>query len=153
MKSLFLGIAVLAGCGASDVDGSSKAEASITGFMGGTVTGTAMFTQSGADVTVTITLDGCTAGKSYPVHIHTGPACTDMTSQGGHWDMTRGEGIPLIACTGTQGTSTLTRPATDATLAWSIGGEAATDVIGHLIVVHDADTPTMRIGCGAIAAM
>ncbi|MEO8552652.1 MAG: superoxide dismutase family protein [Kofleriaceae bacterium] len=153
MKLQLLALALVAACGSSDVDGNSQAEAAITGFMGGTVTGTAMFTQSGTDVTVTITLDGCTAGKSYPVHIHTGPACTDMASQGGHWDMTRGEGIPLIACTGTQGTSTLTRPATDTTLAWSIGGETTTDVIGHLVVVHDADVPATRIGCGPIAAM
>ena len=112
-----------------------------------------MFTQNGTDVTVTINVTGCTNAKQYPVHIHTGPACDDASTQGGHWDTTRGEGIPLISCSGTQGTATLTRPATDATIAWSVGGDTTTNVIGHLVVVHDADVTTTRIGCGPIAAM
>lgn len=159
MKRLGLLMVVLAACGGDDGGGGAggMASSSVTGFMGGTVTGTGMFEQGAADtaadsVTVTITLNGCVAGKAYPVHIHTGSACTDMTSQGGHWDMTRGEGIPNITCNGTTGTVTYNRAATDATLKWSVGDGSATDVIGHTIVVHDPDMPMTRIACGTIGA-
>jgi hypothetical protein len=133
------------------------AASTVSGFMGGTVTGTGTFMQGAADtavdsVTLTLTLDGCVAGKVYPAHIHTGSACTDATTQGGHWDMARGEGIPSITCTGTTGTTTINRAATDPLLAWSVGGDAATDVIGHTIVVHDPDVPMTRIACGVITA-
>jgi len=132
------------------------ASSTVTGFMGGTVTGTGTFMQGAADtaadsVTLTLTLNGCVAGKVYAAHIHTGSACTDATAQGGHWDMTRGEGIPTITCAGTTGTTTINRAATDPLLAWSVGGDAATDVIGHVIVVHDPDMPMTRIACGVIA--
>ena len=148
---------VLAACGGDDGDGGAMASSSITGFMGGTVTGTGAFMQGAPDtaadsVTLTLTLSACVADKAYPVHIHQGAACTDATTQGGHWDMTRGEGIPNITCTGTTGTVTYTRTAADATLAWSVGGDATTNVVGHTIVVHDPDNPTTRIACGVIAA-
>jgi len=158
MKRLAILVVALAACGGDDGGGGSQmASSTVSGFMGGTVTGTGMFVQGAADtaadsVTVTITLTGCVTGKAYPVHIHTGSACTDTTTQGGHWDMTRGEGIPNIMCTGTTGTTTLNRPATDATLKWSVGDGSATDVIGHTIVVHDPDVPMTRIACGTITA-
>lgn len=149
---------LLAACGGDDGGtGSTMATSTVSGFMGGTVTGTATFEQGAADtaadsVTVTLTINGCVAGKMYSAHIHVGAACTDTTTQGGHWDMTRGEGIPMITCNGTTGTVTYNRAATDATLAWSVGGAATTNVIGHTVVVHDPDMPMTRIACGVIAA-
>ncbi|HUS28931.1 MAG TPA: superoxide dismutase family protein [Kofleriaceae bacterium] len=158
MKRLALMAVVLAACGGDDGGGDTKmASSTVSGFMGGTVTGTGMFQQGAVDtaadsVTVTINLTGCVAGKAYPVHIHTGAACTDTTAQGGHWDMTRGEGIPNISCSGTSGSTVYNRAATDATLKWSVGDGSATDVIGHTIVVHDPDMPMTRIACGTITA-
>ena len=155
MKRLALLVVVLAACGGDDSSGGGTATSSVTGFMGGTVTGTAMFVTGAPDtaadsVTLTLTLNGCVAGKAYPAHIHVGPACTDTTTQGGHWDMTRGEGIPNITCNGTTGTVVFNRAATDPTLKWTVGDGSATDVIGHLIVVHDPDVPMTRIACGTI---
>lgn len=159
MKNLWMGaVLVLAACSGDDTAPTeATAASSVTGFMGGTVTGTATFVQGAADtaadsVTVTITLNNCVDTKSYPVHIHTGSACTDTTTQGGHWDMTRGEGIPAIVCNGTTGTTTYNRAATDASLAWSVGGSTTTDVIGHTLVIHDPDNNMMRIACGPITA-
>lgn len=63
----------------------------------------------------------------------------------------RGEGIPDIQCSGMMGMSTVTRDNTDPKLTWSIGGDATTNVVGHVIVVHDATMPTKRIACGKIA--
>jgi hypothetical protein len=159
MKRLAFLVVVLAACGGDDGGGGSNmASSSVTGFMGGTVTGSGMFEQGAADtaadsVTVTINLTGCVTGKAYPVHIHTGAACTDTTTQGGHWDMTRGEGIPNIMCNGTTGSTVYNRAATDATLKWSVGDGSATDVIGHTIVVHDPDNNMTRIACGTITAI
>jgi hypothetical protein len=134
--------------------GASSAVAAITGFNGGTVTGMATFSKAtGTDVTVTVSLTNCVAGKTYPVHIHAGTSCADAMSQGDHWGPARGEGIPSVMCAGTTGTSTLTRPATDLNLAWTIGGDPTTNVVGHAFVVHAPDVPMMppRIGCGVIA--
>src|SRR6185436_16981217 len=101
MKRLGLLFVMLAACGGGDDGSGAMAMSSVTGFMGGTVTGTGTFVQGAPDtaadsVTLTFTLSGCVNGKIYPAHIHTGSVCTDMASQGGHWDMTRGEGIPML---------------------------------------------------------
>src|ERR1041385_4189555 len=156
MKRLAMVAVVLTACGGDDSGGGNKmASATLSGFMGGTVTGPGTFEQGAADtaadsVTFKFTLNGCTNGLAYPIHIHTGSACTETTTQGGHWDMTRGEGIPNIMCVGTTGTVTYNRAATDPTLKWSVGDGSATDVIGHIIVVHAPDVPMTRIACGTI---
>jgi len=130
--------------------GGMTATATIAGFGTGTVTGTAKFTQTGTDVTVVVTLANCPDGL-HGVHIHQGTSCADATMQGAHWDMTRGEGIPDVMCTGMAGTSMVTRKADMPALAWTVGGAAATNVIGHAFVVHDTSaTPPPRIGCGLI---
>ena len=126
----------------------ATAEATLAPFGSGTITGTATFTQDGDDVTVTITLNDCADGD-HPVHIHEGTSCADATAQGGHWDMARGEGIPVISCANDTGTVTYTRVGTDAK-PWTIGGDATTNVIGHAFVVHDGSA--MRVGCGIIEA-
>ena len=64
--------------------------------------------------------------------------------------MVRGEGIPNISCSGMNGTSMLARDNADPKLTWTIGGDMMTNVVGHVIVVHDATTPSKRIACGKI---
>lgn len=152
-----------AGAGAAGTSAAGgKAVATIATFgTGVTVTGTATFTQTGSDVTVVVQLNGCVDGKMYPVHIHEGTSCMDATTQGAHWGMAvtpvRGEGIPKVVCTGTSGTVTYTRAiATDPTIAWTVGGDMTTNVVGHAFVVHDpepvvAPAAPPRIGCGVIA--
>lgn len=139
-----------AGTGAAPA---GSAVATLASLMGGTVTGTATFAKvTGTDVAVTVALTNCVAGKTYPVHIHEGTGCADAAAQGEHWGPARGEGIPPVMCSGTTGTSTLTRPATPVNLAWTIGADPATNVVGHAFVVHAADVPSMppRIACGVI---
>lgn len=151
------GMGAAAGATAGTGAGGGSAVATLTGFGSTpeTVKGTATFTKAtGTDVKVTVELSNCTDGKAYPVHIHEGTSCADAMAQGDHWGPARGEGIPSVMCMGTTGKSELTRPATPANLAWTIGGDAMTNVVGHAFVVHQPDVPMMppRIACGVIAA-
>lgn len=140
-----------AGGGAGTAPGPSMAVATLTGFMGGTVTGSATFTKgASSDVMLTIALANCMAGKAYPVHIHAGTSCTDIASQGDHWGPARGEGIPDVTCVNDTGTGLHTRTAANPMTGWTIGGDALTNVVGHAFVVHSADMPMRRIACGVI---
>jgi hypothetical protein len=69
---------------------------------------------------------------------------------GGPAMLLRGEGIPEIMCKGTTGSSMLSRANTDPKLAWSVGGDMTTNVVGHVVVVHDPVAKTPRIACGKI---
>ena len=61
--------------------------------------------------------------------------------------MYRGEGIPDIKCTGTTGVSSTTRNASDKRLLWTIGTMDESDLLGHVVVIHDGAD---RIACGKI---
>ncbi|MEY4581149.1 MAG: Copper/zinc superoxide dismutase [Pseudomonadota bacterium] len=140
-----------AGAGAGGSAAGSGVTAALTALTVGAassgVSGSAKFSAKANAVSVTVDIAGCTAGKAYPVHIHTGTSCDTPETQMGHWDMTRGEGIPSIPCVGTTGTVTYERVDTDPTLAWTIGG-AANNIVGHVVVVHDPDNT--RLACGKI---
>jgi Cu/Zn superoxide dismutase len=138
--------------------GTATASATITPLMGQTLSGTAMFSSSSAGVMLQLALQNCPPGD-HPFHIHQGTACTDMMTQGGHWDgdgtpemPTRGEMITPVSCQADMtGTVNYTRPATaPANMAWTIGGDAASNVKGHVIVVHMSSTDKTRLACGVI---
>jgi Cu/Zn superoxide dismutase len=142
-----------AAAGDGEAGTSAKASANITPLTGGTITGTATFTQSGANVTITVTLANCPQGV-HPMHIHAGTGCADA-DQGVHWDPPRGENIGSgtgeITCMA-DGTAmlTYTRLGTDPK-PWTIGAPTASDVIGHPIIVHGVGAGNMmRHGCGVI---
>jgi hypothetical protein len=141
----------ISAAGAGGTVGGATAVATIAPFGTGTVTGTATFAQSGVDVIVIVSLTNCPDGV-HSVHIHQGTSCTDAMTQGAHWDMTRGEGIPDVLCSAGAGTSMHTRNPVNPALAWTIGGVPTTDVVGHVFVVHDPGDPAPRIGCGQITA-
>jgi hypothetical protein len=64
----------------------------------------------------------------------------------GHWSP-KGEGLGTLTCAadGT-GTATYTTPSAG---YWTIGGDAATDLTQHAVMVHAAaPMATGRIGCG-----
>ena len=131
------------------------------------LTGTAVFTQNGDQVTLVAEIQGATPGL-HGFHIHANGDCSapDGTSAGGHWNPTdvahgkwgEGEfhlgdiGNISVGADGT-GSTTLT------TDLWEIGTGSDIDVVGKGIIVHaDADdfvsqpsgAAGARIGCGVI---
>jgi Cu/Zn superoxide dismutase len=115
----------------------------------GAIAGTVTFTQRGDAVEVVYALTSCPDG-AHPTHLHQGDGCDTRRAQGMHWDGVRGEGIPDIECAGGVGALTYTRTADDPDTAWSIGGDAATDILGHPVIIHGAADTEVRIGCGVI---
>ena len=131
------------------------------------VTGTAIFTQNGDQVTLVIEIQNTSPGP-HAVHIHELGDCSapDGTSAGGHWNPTGvahgkwGEGEFHLGDIGNisvaddgKGRITLT------TDLWEIGTGSDVDVVGQSIIVHaGADDFTSqpsgaagaRIGCGVI---
>jgi Cu/Zn superoxide dismutase len=130
------------------------ARATITPFSTGTITGTVTFVEVAGGVQVTYALENCPAGP-HPTHIHEGTGCASATQQGMHWGPARGENIGPnggeITCDSQmRGTLVYMRPNTPANTRWTIGDNtAASDVVGHPVVVHGA-TSDERHGCGVI---
>ena len=131
------------------------------------VTGMAVFTQNGDQITLTIEIQGASPGL-HAVHIHANGDCSapDGTSAGGHWNPTGvahgkwGEGEFHLGdigniTVGEDGTGRITLT----TDLWEIGTGSDIDVVGRGIIVHaGADDFTSqpsgaagaRIGCGVI---
>ncbi|KYF54142.1 hypothetical protein BE08_24860 [Sorangium cellulosum] len=107
-----------------------------------------MFTQSGDEVTLTITVSGCPEGE-HSAHLHENKSCEDdAEAAGGHW-IPNGEMLGSFTCDESgAGTQTVTR----GTDVWTVGDGASTDVTKYSIVVHAAADPSAggRIGCGLI---
>ncbi|MCY4567196.1 MAG: superoxide dismutase family protein [Candidatus Poribacteria bacterium] len=144
-----------------------QANAMIASSSDSGVTGIAVFTQNGDQITLTIEIQGATAGL-HAVHIHANGDCSspDGTSAGGHWNPTGvahgkwGEGEFHLGdigniTVGEDGIGSITLT----TDLWEIGTGSDVDVVGRGIIVHaGADDFTSqpsgaagaRIGCGAI---
>ena len=131
------------------------------------VTGMAVFTQNGDQITFTAEIQGASPGL-HAIHIHANGDCSapDGTSAGGHWNPTDvahgkwGEGEFHLGdigniTVGEDGTGRITLT----TDLWEIGTGSDIDVVGKGIIVHaGADDFTSqpsgaagaRIGCGVI---
>ena len=144
-----------------------QAIATIAPTSGSNVTGMAVFTQNGDQVTVTIEIQNASPGL-HAVHIHENGDCSspDGKSAGGHWNPTDvahgkwGEGEFHL---GDIGNITVDEDGTGSieltTDLWEIGTGSDIDVVGTGIIVHaDADdfisqpsgNAGARIGCGVI---
>ena len=144
-----------------------QAIATIAPASDSSVTGMAIFTQNGDQITLTIEIQNASPGL-HGVHIHENGDCSspDGKSAGGHWNPTGvahgkwGEGEFHLGdigniTVGEDGTGSI-ELTTD---LWEIGTGSDVDVVGKGIIVHaDADDFTSqpsgnagaRIGCGVI---
>ncbi|MXV75524.1 superoxide dismutase family protein [Candidatus Poribacteria bacterium] len=178
IKSAFLlliGISILlVGCerarqqaGVLSTAPAEQAHAVIGSLNDSGVTGMAVFTQNGDQITFTAEIQGASPGL-HAIHIHANGDCSapDGTSAGGHWNPTDvahgkwGEGEFHLGdigniTVGEDGTGRITLT----TDLWEIGTGSDVDVVGKGIIVHaDADdfvsqpsgNAGARIGCGVI---
>lgn len=126
------------------------AVATITEIDGSGLTGTATFTEIDEMIHVVIEVQNATSGL-HAMHLHTGSSCADA---GPHWHpmgVPAGTpGIPVVQATldtppigigeignisvGEEGTGVLEFM----TPFWSLGGDPNTDVLGKLIMIHEA---------------
>ena len=133
--------------------GDSSATSTIKAFGGGTIKGTAVFTQHGGDVTVRIDLTGCAEG-SHLVQIFSGYSC-DSIAEPGHPVEPAARREPryrrgTIKCgADKKGSMTFTRKGGDPMTSWTVGDDnPTTDVTHQLIMIFAVDDPTQRHGCG-----
>ena len=172
---LLIGISVIVmGCervrqqaGVLSTTPAKQAHAMIDALGDSGITGMAVFTQNGDEITLTIEIQGASPGL-HGVHIHANGDCSapDGTSAGGHWNPTDvahgkwGEGefhlgdIGNISV-GADGTGSITLT----TDLWEIGTGSDIDVVGKGIIVHagaddfvsqPSGAAGARIGCGVI---
>ena len=145
----------------------AEAYAMIYALGASAVTGMALFTQNGDQITLTAEIQGATPGL-HGFHIHENGDCSapDGKSAGGHWnpmDVAHGKwgadefhlGDIGNISVGEDGTGRMTLT----TDLWEIGTGSDIDVVGKGIIVHaDADdfvsqpsgAAGTRIGCGVI---
>ena len=131
------------------------------------VTGSAVFTQNGDQITLMIEIQNAAPGV-HAVHIHANGDCSspDGTSAGGHWNPTGvahgkwGEGEFHLGdigniTVGEDGIGSITLT----TDLWEIGTGSDVDVVGRGIIVHagvddftsqPSGDAGARIGCGVI---
>ena len=172
---LLLGIFIISmGCervnpqaGILSTSPAAQAYAMIDALGNSGITGIAVFTQNGDQITLTTEIYGASPGL-HGFHIHANGDCSapDGKSAGGHWNPTEvahgkwGEGEFHLGdigniTVGEDGTGRLTLT----TDLWEIGTGSDIDVVGKGIIVHaDADdfvsqpsgAAGARIGCGVI---
>ncbi len=111
------------------------------------MSGTAIFTQTGEDVTVVFDLTGCSDGQ-HTITINDGYACDAALTEGKVWGA-RGSGIGpdgAITCSGGKGTLTYTRTGADKTKNWTVADHVQeTDVTAHVLILSDG--ADVRAGC------
>ena len=170
---MLIGVSIaLVSCGVIQEAGipptpSKQATAVIGTASGSDLSGTAIFTQNGDIIALTVEIQNASPGL-HAVHIHEKGDCSapDATSAGGHWNPTNvahgkwGEGEFHL---GDIGNITVSEEGTGrielTTNLWEIGTGSDIDIVGKGIIVHaGADDFTSqpsgaagaRIGCGAI---
>lgn len=116
---------------------------------GAGLTGVASFTVTTNGVDLSVVLNNCSTTTPTQLFIQAGSDCSADTLTGAHWRA--GEGIPDVQCLGVigGGREVFSRARDDAA-PWTIGGPAASDVVGHALVAYDAASGE-AIACGVIA--
>jgi hypothetical protein len=134
------------GSGGLNIDGNT-----VTSHIAGSASGTATFTQSGANVMVTVKLTACPAGM-LGIHINNGDSCDNTGTEGMPWDGKRGNigDTGTITCANNSANLTYTRMGTDPTTNWTVGDHnLKTDITSYVVIVSSTAAGTSGfIGCG-----
>jgi hypothetical protein len=129
----------------------AKLEPLMAAADGSGVTGSVKFTATSEGMNAQVWVMQCKSSRNYQLQIYEGNACTSAVLGGPTWDGTRGVGISKVACLGVRGGEAYyMRPSSDPK-PWTIGGPAASDLVGHAIAVLDPDS-MQPVACGQIGA-
>ncbi|HEY2736408.1 MAG TPA: hypothetical protein VGI70_20555 [Polyangiales bacterium] len=115
------------------------------------VNGSATFAETADGVDFVLQMrSGCEPGNMYPTFIQAGTDCSDAALHGAHWDSPRGEGVGLTSCIITSGVGRTyyTRAKSDKK-PWTIGSPAASNILGHALIISDPTT-LEPLACGVI---
>jgi len=119
--------------------------------LGGSIQGSATFTQMGEDVRIVVDLTGGCANGNHMFRIHDGGSCDNASTEGNPWTP-RGTGIGPdtgIVCSGNKGKLDYTRKGDDKTKNLTVGDHNPdTDVTTHVVIVSDEKDPNSRASCG-----
>ena len=123
----------------------------VTAHIGGSASGTALFTQKGTDVTVVVKLTQCPTG-TLGIFITNGLSCDNTTTEGTVWDGKRGYigDTGAITCNNNSASLTYTRSGSDPTLNWTVADHnTKTDLSQYVVIVTSSASPTSSyIACG-----
>jgi Cu-Zn family superoxide dismutase len=152
----------------SATDATTECVAMLQGASGSNVTGSATFTEVGdASVQIRLSISNAEPG-SHAVHLHENGDCSasDATSAGGHWNPTdtkhgkRGSGEFHKGDIANMTVDSVGNGSLEMTVqGWTIGGEAASDILNKAVIIHSgADDFTSqpsgnagsRVACGVI---
>jgi hypothetical protein len=119
--------------------------------LGGSIQGSATFTQMGEDVIIVVDLTGGCADGNHQFRIHDGGSCDSASTEGMPWSP-RGTGLGPdtgIPCTGGKGKLNYTRKGDDKTKNLTVGDHnPETDLTTHVVIVSDEKDPSSRASCG-----
>lgn len=119
--------------------------------LGGSIQGSATFTQTGEDVRIVVELTGGCATGNHMFRIYDGGSCDNASTEGNPWSP-RGTGLGPdtgIACSGNKGKLDYTRKGDDKTKNITVGDHNPdTDVTTHVVIVSDEKDPNSRASCG-----
>jgi hypothetical protein len=99
---------------------------------------TAVFTQTGKDVTVVVAATNCASGN-HTLTIRSGFSCDSPSTQGGVWGGNRGM-VGTLSCNASkQGILTYTLSGSDPAMAWTVGDHSTTtDVTLHPMMLDSS---------------
>lgn len=103
------------------------------------IEGEASFRTTPRGVDLELKLTQCRKPYGYPVRIDDIPDCSQLTQDSVAWDGARGTLENKAFCFGSPGVLYESR-ARDSNQPWTLGGAAASNLIGRTITIHDPDT-------------
>jgi len=128
--------------------GSLRGVAQVSAFGGSGVSGSIEFDTFEDSLSVATNLDTCTDGVEYAVDVQAGTSCANLATIG---DEFNGGAYMSVTCDATNGTFDSSLHAAKLSKV-SIGGDARTDIVGHVAIVRPDSYPEKGpiVACGVI---
>jgi hypothetical protein len=113
------------------------------------IAGTATFRTTPEGVDLIVHATQCRTAYSYPVFLYAETDCSLVTRDSKPWGDGRGTLKSKALCFGAPGASVYESRSQQEPASWTIGGAAASNVLGRTIAIHDPDTME-PLACGTV---